>query len=1099
MNKKKRKIGRIILTLIMCFSILTPYFGGYVAADEKEDCKTVVETGKKDADVTSEGTPGTGSIVVKTDNTQRYSGHGDGCSVLTVGTEQLYLFSNTTDMNNYKAQHPDANVGLASAYGYQNPMNGYSTNPNYVSSVNRTIDNILNSGGNFDMSDPVTKFYVESVAKQVGIENSAEAVYEYLAKNNGSNLELHTQPGAVIVDTSTGEVIPITSEWMDANPDRLNEIKNENFGIWAAYVAQKAAQGGQVDHDDRGEYPFEEECPGGCDPDPDPDIPNDDPTPPVVVPDAPPSHYDIPKVSFNVSGALDSCSPPSPPRVEKIVKPKRQNYEHVADCATDPTYVSRTYEYEPLYDDDGERCGVELETETVIVINYPSAPDSNPLLPGETFNWGPLSSYVKSTTSVWDPYEYQAEVVNMNAQIAAVNSYIGCLQGNLDKLDKLEEEFNKQKEEAIAQCKSKHAEEEANYELCKSIQNVLNVDDGQSQNDDSNGNSSSSSSGNSNNSSNGSSSGGSSGNNASVSEQTQGAIGLLVTILNMVSDLTSGENSSGNSGSSSNGDSSGNVFSQATSTGCVPPDYDCNTEADEAFAEVFAEIAIKREEINDKIQGAGSLLSASEGEYNRLRACGAKLENYKSSGTKFYDPITVDTAYMTLSNGYKQQANTVTGIEKNSGELIIGSNARSWPIVATGAVPTDGSFERYARFTIPINTKNGTTGELRLVRKETTVTTTEHFYADDAEYPEWNSLVDDSVTGDQLSRGFYDYYGLLLKYVDNDVSTYRFDEFYDAWYKVVKEGLMSRGLSGEDYDKGLSNSLGKCTDRQSCWKYLNDSYNAYYKNKSYTIGGSFSVDLDGKADTSMNDLYKQFGQYEDEVRKRGFSEHEIKQTASKYKATDLFSFYQSNQSTISTAIYSIVGQNTYESAVTDDEIEQFNGMSLAGKSMNRTRTIVIPADDTYVCNISVVNPYFCTDTCEDSNAGNTNLVYRSIELNNPFPDANGANEMREMGKNWNSTIADIVITNNRGVKTDKVYTLEPMYTITLTPTVIKEIQKYNADTEYSDFNLNCDSTGNFCTSSFLRNFLPSINAISYENSCAISLNGRSDWYDCDEG
>lgn len=88
--------------------------------------------------------------------------------------------------------------------------------------------------------------------------------------------------------------------------------------------------------------------------------------------------------------------------------------------------------------------------------------------------------------------------------------------------------------------------------------------------------------------------------------------------------------------------------------------------------------------------------------------------------------------------------------------------------------------------------------------------------------------------------------------------------------------------------------------------------------------------------------------------------------------------------------------------------------------------------------------------------GNT-VVYRTISLSNPFPDIDGSG--RYAGNNWchgddcsltNYTI-DKFITNNRGVKQEEVYNEEPMYTFTLTPSLIKQIRGYNTDNSYTSF------------------------------------------------
>lgn len=129
------------------------------------------------------------------------------------------------------------------------------------------------------------------------------------------------------------------------------------------------------------------------------------------------------------------------------------------------------------------------------------------------------------------------------------------------------------------------------------------------------------------------------------------------------------------------------------------------------------------------------------------------------------------------------------------------------------------------------------------------------------------------------------------------------------------------------------------------------------------------------------------------------------------------------------------------------------------------------------CPDGVCVPKDCDPTVEDcddgtgddssgdgggSNNGNgIDVIYRVIDLNNPFPN-------RTPGYNWNMTgLVDKYITNNRKVKTEEVYTKEPMYTIELDPALIKEIRNSNKDVNYGDLNLYC-TDGVKCRSSYLR-------------------------------
>lgn len=90
------------------------------------------------------------------------------------------------------------------------------------------------------------------------------------------------------------------------------------------------------------------------------------------------------------------------------------------------------------------------------------------------------------------------------------------------------------------------------------------------------------------------------------------------------------------------------------------------------------------------------------------------------------------------------------------------------------------------------------------------------------------------------------------------------------------------------------------------------------------------------------------------------------------------------------------------------------------------------------------------------------LIYRTIDLNNPFPGKDG--DGRTPGSNWNST----TLIENKITKTTNAYNETPIYKITLIPSTIKEIREYNDNHDYLDYeNLNCNEAGVACISSFL--------------------------------
>lgn len=117
----------------------------------------------------------------------------------------------------------------------------------------------------------------------------------------------------------------------------------------------------------------------------------------------------------------------------------------------------------------------------------------------------------------------------------------------------------------------------------------------------------------------------------------------------------------------------------------------------------------------------------------------------------------------------------------------------------------------------------------------------------------------------------------------------------------------------------------------------------------------------------------------------------------------------------------------------------------------------------------------CTNRFCDGSFGN--IEYRVIDLKNPFPGNQasvGSSRLfntdiqgRKPGSNWNSiTVVKNEILENRGVTGDNIYNLTPLYEFKLTPSVIKNIRKYNDTHEYDDFTLSCKgSSKQACVSS----------------------------------
>lgn len=112
------------------------------------------------------------------------------------------------------------------------------------------------------------------------------------------------------------------------------------------------------------------------------------------------------------------------------------------------------------------------------------------------------------------------------------------------------------------------------------------------------------------------------------------------------------------------------------------------------------------------------------------------------------------------------------------------------------------------------------------------------------------------------------------------------------------------------------------------------------------------------------------------------------------------------------------------------------------------------------------------------------IIYRPIDLSDPFPGKDGSG--RETGTNWNEYNIKTYITERQDV-----YTKTPLYSVTLTPSIIKEIRKYNKQNSYGDNStLTCDESGQHCYSTFLRDTKFS-NMIDQNKSLCYNINNTT--------
>lgn len=146
------------------------------------------------------------------------------------------------------------------------------------------------------------------------------------------------------------------------------------------------------------------------------------------------------------------------------------------------------------------------------------------------------------------------------------------------------------------------------------------------------------------------------------------------------------------------------------------------------------------------------------------------------------------------------------------------------------------------------------------------------------------------------------------------------------------------------------------------------------------------------------------------------------------------------------------------------------------------------------------NPY---DPNNPKGPGGINLIYRPIDLYDPFPDIDGSG--RNTGSNWcnyntngsdcsndNQVVYDYIL-NNRDVEGEEIYLEDPMYTFILTPSIIREIRNYNNQNSYTDYygslgdktyDFKCnEGTGKTCISDYLSHLIEITGAKNQPGTC----------------
>lgn len=130
---------------------------------------------------------------------------------------------------------------------------------------------------------------------------------------------------------------------------------------------------------------------------------------------------------------------------------------------------------------------------------------------------------------------------------------------------------------------------------------------------------------------------------------------------------------------------------------------------------------------------------------------------------------------------------------------------------------------------------------------------------------------------------------------------------------------------------------------------------------------------------------------------------------------------------------------------------------------------------TYTCTYNVISEVMNYD-CEDghhicppgfitgsSGGGEFGLYFRTISLNKVFNAS--------IPYNWSGVKANNAVENIESLG-DRLWAETPAYSVTLSPSDISNIKKYNKDRNYLDYSLSCK--GYYCTSSFLDDTLPNM-------------------------
>ena len=132
-----------------------------------------------------------------------------------------------------------------------------------------------------------------------------------------------------------------------------------------------------------------------------------------------------------------------------------------------------------------------------------------------------------------------------------------------------------------------------------------------------------------------------------------------------------------------------------------------------------------------------------------------------------------------------------------------------------------------------------------------------------------------------------------------------------------------------------------------------------------------------------------------------------------------------------------------------------------------------------LCSYKVDNEIIDTGKNIDINDDKINIEFRIIDTKYPFVNGSGLSggTKRNVGTNWQSdsdTTPDNEIVQKYIKEANNSFNKNKtgaMYSITLTPTDIKEIRNYNKKNKYDDYKLECNNEGNNCISGFISDYV----------------------------